>query len=177
MWIRTGLVVGHRLGSVADATVVGRHRRALRLVAAHSAEPTSAHDHVTGGRAVHGSFGMSVANNVKVVLAGLALGIMVVVAGLALAWPAHADPDTDFANELHGYGIYRQKDYNAWIGKITCKRLYNGVDADPFTSAGFVTANLPHATTTEQAWQFLGAAINTYCPEQTPILQRAAEQR
>src|ERR1700720_2296682 len=96
---------------------------------------------------------------------------------LVFAAPAHADPDVDFANELHTYGIYRQKDYNAWIGKITCKRLYNGVDADPFTSAGFVTANLPHATTTEQAWQFLGAAINTYCPEQTPILQRAAEQR
>jgi len=85
---------------------------------------------------------MSVANTVKVVLAGLALGIMVVVAGLALAWPARADPDTDFANELHGYGIYGQKDYNAWIGKITCKRLYNGVDADAFKSAAFVTANL-----------------------------------
>ena len=120
---------------------------------------------------------MSVANSVKVVLAGLALGIMVVVAGLALAWPAHADPDTDFANKLHGYGIYGQKDYNAKIGKITCKRLYNGVDADTFKSAEFVTANLQPGTTTAQAWQFLGAAIDTYCPEQTPVLQRAAEQR
>jgi hypothetical protein len=164
-------------GAVVDDAAVSRHPGALRLVAAHSADPTGAHDHVTGGRAVHGSLRMSVANNVKVVLAGLALGIMVVVAGLALAWPARADPDTDFANELHGYGIYGQKDYNAWIGKITCKRLYNGVDADAFKSAAFVTANLPHATTTEQAWQFLGAAINTYCPEQTQILQRAAEQR
>ena len=45
---------------------------------------------------------------------------------LVFAAPAHADPDTDFANELHTYGIYGQKDYNAWIGKITCKRLYNG---------------------------------------------------
>ena len=51
------------------------------------------------------------------------------------AAPAHADPDTDFANELHIYGIYGQKDYNAWIGKITCKRLYNGVDHDANESA------------------------------------------
>jgi hypothetical protein len=128
-------------------------------------------------RAARGGFGMSDAKNLKVVLAGLALGIMVVVAGLALAWPARADPDTDFANQLHGYGIYGQKDFNAWIGKITCKRLYNGVDADAFKSAQFVTTNLQRGTTTEQAWQFLGAAINTYCTEQTPVLQRAAEQR
>jgi hypothetical protein len=117
---------------------------------------------------------MSVANNVKVGLAGFTLGIMVVVAGLALAWPARADPDTDFADKLYGYEIYGQKDYNAWTGKIACKRSYNGVDADAFKSAGFVKANLPKATTTEQAWQFLGAAVNTYCPERTPILQRAA---
>ena len=45
---------------------------------------------------------------------------------VALAPPASADPDTDFANQLHGYGIYGQRDYNAWIGKITCKRLYRG---------------------------------------------------
>src|SRR5712672_2974141 len=116
---------------------------------------------------------MRSAKNIPVVLAGLALGIMVVVAGLAQAWPARADPDTDFANQLHGYGIYGQKDFNAWIGKITCKRLYNGVDADAFKSAQFVTANLQRGTTTAQAWQFLGAAIDTYCPEQTVVLQRA----
>jgi hypothetical protein len=79
---------------------------------------------------------------VFVVLAGLVLGIMVAVAGLVLAWPARADPETDFA----------------------------------FRSAEFVTANLQRGTTTAQAWQFLGAAINTYCPEQTAVLQRAAEQ-
>jgi hypothetical protein len=104
------------------------------------------------------------------------LGIMVVVAGVAVAWPAHADPDTDFANELHTYGIYGQKDYNAWIGKITCKRLYNGLDQDAEKSAKFVFTQLPKGSTTEQAWQFLGAAINTYCPEQAPVLQRAAGQ-
>jgi hypothetical protein len=120
---------------------------------------------------------MRSAKNIPVVLAGLALGIMVVIAGLAVAWPARADPDTDFANQLHGDGIYGQKDYNAWIGKITCKRLFSGVDTDAYKSAAFLTANLQRGTTTEQAWQFLDAAINTYCPEQTPVLQRAAEQR
>jgi Protein of unknown function (DUF732) len=104
------------------------------------------------------------------------LGIMVVVASVAVAWPAHADPDTDFANELHTYGIYGQKDYNAWIGKITCKRLYNGLDQDAEKSAKFVVTQLPKGSTTEQAWQFVGAAINTYCPEQAPVLQRAAAQ-
>ncbi|ORA01364.1 hypothetical protein BST17_28530, partial [Mycolicibacterium bacteremicum] len=31
-------------------------------------------------------------------------------AGLLLAAPAQADPDSAFAKELHGYGIYGQKD-------------------------------------------------------------------
>ena len=52
------------------------------------------------------------------------------IAGLVLAAPAHADVDTDFNNELHTYGIYAGKDYNAWIGKLTCKRLDKGLDAD-----------------------------------------------
>jgi hypothetical protein len=95
---------------------------------------------------------------------------------LILAAPAHADPDTDFSNELHTYGIYGQKDYNAWIGKITCKRLVNGLDKDAQASAAFVHLQLDKDATTEQAWQFLGAAINTYCPEQAPVLQRAAAE-
>ena len=37
----------------------------------------------------------------------------------APAAPAHADPDADFANQLHGYGIYGPRDYDAWLGKIT----------------------------------------------------------
>ncbi|OBL07598.1 hypothetical protein A5646_13385 [Mycobacterium sp. 1245499.0] len=102
------------------------------------------------------------------------LGIMTVFAGVAAAWPAHADPDTDFANELDTSGIYGQKDYNAWIGKITCKRLHTGLDLDADKSAKFVFTQLPKGSTTEQAWQFLGAAINTYCPKQVPVLQWAA---
>ena len=104
------------------------------------------------------------------------LGTMVVVAGVAVAGPAHADPDTDFGNELHTYGIYGQKDYNAWIGKITCKRLDKGLDQDADKSAKFVFLQLPKGGTTEQAWQFLGAALRYYCPDKLPILEAAAQQ-
>jgi Protein of unknown function (DUF732) len=87
---------------------------------------------------------------------------------------ADADPDADFAGELHTYGIYGQKDYNAWIGKIACKRMYNNVDTDAYQSAKFVSAQLQKDSTTEQAWQFLSAAINYYCPEKREVLDQAA---
>lgn len=102
--------------------------------------------------------------------------IALTVPAQVLAAPAHADPDTDFANELHIYGIYGQKDYNAWIGKITCKRLYNGVDKDAYQSAKFILNQLQKGSTTEQAWQFLGAALKTYCPEKLGVLQQVAGQ-
>src|SRR3954469_21592844 len=73
---------------------------------------------------------------------------------LMFAAPAAADPDTNFANELHTYGIYGQKDYNAWIGKIMCKRVYTGVDKDVFATANFVRNQLPKGATTEQSYQF-----------------------
>jgi len=95
---------------------------------------------------------------------------------LVFAAPVHADPDVDFANELHTYGIYGQKDYNAWIGKITCQRLDNGLDKDAGMSAKFVFRQLPKDATTAQAWQFLGAALRTYCPDKLPVLQAAAQQ-
>jgi hypothetical protein len=101
------------------------------------------------------------------------LGIAAVAAGLAFPAPAHADVDTDFADELHTFGIYGQKDYNAWIGKIVCKRLRKGVDTEATTSAQFIFTNLPRGSTTEQSWQFLGAALRTYCPDQMPILEQA----
>jgi Protein of unknown function (DUF732) len=100
--------------------------------------------------------------------------IAVAVPALAVAAPAQADPDTDFYNELHIYGIYGEKDYNAWIGKITCKRLWNNLDHDAYASAQFVRRQLNKNTTTEQTWQFLGAALRTYCPDKVPILQQAA---
>jgi hypothetical protein len=89
---------------------------------------------------------------------------------IVLAASAHADVDTDFANQLHGYGIYGPRDYNAWLAKITCERLGNGLDANAEKSAQFLSHNLPRDTSTAQTWQFLAAAIGTYCPEQMPIL-------
>ncbi|WP_018354058.1 DUF732 domain-containing protein, partial [Mycolicibacterium hassiacum] len=84
---------------------------------------------------------------------------------LLSAVPAQADVDTDFSNELQVYGIYGQKDYYAWIGKITCKRLDRGTDTDIYASAKFVQQQLNRGQdSTEQAWQFLGAALRTYCP-------------
>ena len=96
--------------------------------------------------------------------------IALAVPALAVAAPANADPDTDFYNELHIYGIYGEKDYNAWIGKIACKRLWNNLDHDANASATFVKRQLNKNTTTEQTYQFLGAAYRTYCPDKLPIL-------
>ena len=102
------------------------------------------------------------------------IGTALVAAGIVFAAPAHADPDTAFANELHTYGIYGQRDYNAWIGKIACKRLRNNVDADANKSAQFIFINLPLDSTTEQSYQFLGAALRTYCPDLMPVLEQLA---
>jgi hypothetical protein len=100
--------------------------------------------------------------------------IALAVPALAVAAPAHADPDTDFYNELHIYGIYGQKDYNAWIGKIACKRLWNNLDHDANASAQFVKRQLNKETTTEQTYQFLSAAYRTYCPEKLSLLAQMA---
>ncbi len=105
----------------------------------------------------------------------MSVAALSVVAAVTFAAPAHADPDIDFANQLHGYGIYGARDYNAWLGKITCKRLARGVDANAYASESFVAQNLARTTTQSQAWQFLGAAISTYCPDQTGVLQAAAQ--
>ncbi len=96
---------------------------------------------------------------------------------MALAAPAHADVDTDFARELQSYGIYGPRDYNAWLGKIVCERLHNGLDTDAAKSVKFISPNLPKGSTQAQSWQFLGASINTYCPDQRPVFERAAGQQ
>ena len=110
-------------------------------------------------------------------LAKLSVPALVTAAIVTLAGPAHADPDTDFGNQLHGYGIYGPLDYNAWLGKIACERLHNGVDTTADKSARFALVNLPRGTTTGQSYQFLAAAIGTYCPDQVPILTSAAARR
>ena len=109
---------------------------------------------------------------------GKLLGLVSVTAAAAvvLAAPSYADVDTDFANQLHTYGIYGPKDFNAWLGKITCDRL-GTIDADAYKSAAFLSKNLPRGTTTAQTWQFLAAAIGTYCPDQMPVLTSAAGPR
>lgn len=106
-------------------------------------------------------------------LAAAAIGMVAAVSG---SGTAYADPDTDFANQLHTYGIYGPKDYNAWLGKIACQRLDNNVDHDAFQSAKFVATNLSRQNATEQNWQFLGAAIDFYCPDKRSVLEDAAHQ-
>ena len=107
-------------------------------------------------------------------LAKLSVPALITAVMVAVAASAHADPDTDFANQLHGYGIYGPGDYNAWLGKITCERLHNGLDTTADKSAHFASVNLPRGTTTGQSYQFLAAAIGTYCLDQAPILTAAA---
>jgi uncharacterized protein DUF732 len=102
------------------------------------------------------------------------LATIVAALAIALAPPARADVDTDFANQLHTYGIYGPRDYNAWIGKIVCDRLGTGVDPDANASATFLSRNLPRGSTTAQSWQFLATAISFYCPDLQPVLQRVA---
>lgn len=95
-------------------------------------------------------------------------------AALGFAAPAHADPDSDFANELHSYGIYGQKDYNAWLGKIVCKRMRTGLDGDATAAARFLKINLHKDSTEQQVYDFLGASIRYYCPDQQVVLDRLA---
>ena len=105
---------------------------------------------------------------------GLATAIAALALGALAAAPAHADPDTDFANELHVYGIYGPKDYNAWIGKIECKRLRTGLDANAAEAAVFLKTNLPRGTSEQGIYQFLSAGINYYCPDQRPVVDSLA---
>jgi len=42
-------------------------------------------------------------------------------------------------------------------------------------SAVFLSHNLVQGTSTAQTWRFLAAAINTYCPDQMPMLTAVAE--
>ena len=92
---------------------------------------------------------------------------------IGLAAPAQADDyDQVFNNTLHGYGIYGPQDYNAWLAKISCQRIDKGVDRDAYKSAAFLQRNLPLGTTQGQSLQFLGAAIDHYCPEHVDVLQR-----
>jgi hypothetical protein len=105
---------------------------------------------------------------------GIATAIAAFSLAAAAAGPAHADPDTDFSNQLHTYGIYGPKDYNAWIGKIQCKRLRTGVDANASEAAIFLDKNLERGSTEQQIYQFLSAGIDYYCPDQRYVVDSLA---
>jgi hypothetical protein len=110
---------------------------------------------------------MKPSRNVAGALGSFAAAVAV---ALTVAAPAQADVDTDFANELHTFGIYGQKDYNAWIGKIACKRLRTGLDADSVAAVRFVEMQMDKGVGQEQSWQFLGSAMKYYCPDKLSVL-------
>ena len=111
----------------------------------------------------------------RAVVTRATLAMVAVAAAIAAPALAHADPDTDFANELHTVGVYGPRDYNAWIAKIACERLDRGVDRTAYDSARFVARQLPTAATTDQAWQFVARAYPIYCPDKQALLQQAAQ--
>src|SRR5271154_169454 len=110
-------------------------------------------------------------------LAKLLVPALAATAVVALTAAAHADPGTDFANPLPNHAISGPLDYNAWRGKIACERPHNGLDTPADKSARFALVNLPRGTTTGQSYQFLAAAIGTYCPDQVQILTSAAVRK
>ncbi|MGH3551205.1 MAG: DUF732 domain-containing protein [Mycobacterium sp.] len=97
--------------------------------------------------------------------------VVAIAIAIGLAAPAHADDDADFNNQVHSYGIYGPFDYNAYLGKIACRRLGDHVDPDAAASARFLSHNLPRGTTQVQSYQFLGSAISVYCPDLAPVMQ------
>ncbi|HEX5256681.1 MAG TPA: DUF732 domain-containing protein [Mycobacterium sp.] len=123
--------------------------------------------------------------------AAAAIVLAALVAPAQLSVPAQADPpptapyptprtpsppsdyDAPFKNTINGFGIYQPQDQLAWLGKITCDRLGRGVDHDAHQSATFIQRNLPRGTTEGQSLQFLGAAVDHYCPDQAGVVQAA----
>ena len=99
---------------------------------------------------------------------GTRLATIVATAGaaIALAAPAQADDyDYVFKNTVNAFGVYGPQDQLAWLGKISCDRIGRGVDGDAYKSANFIQRNLPRGTSEGQAFQFLGASIDHYCPD------------
>jgi hypothetical protein len=104
----------------------------------------------------------------------LATCTAIAAAAIALAAPAQADDyDYTFKQTVNHFGVYGPQDQLAWLGKISCDRIGRGVDGDPYKSATFIQRNLPLGTSQGQAFQFLGAAIDHYCPDQVGFIQRA----
>jgi hypothetical protein len=109
---------------------------------------------------------------------GTRLASLIAMAGaaIALAAPAQADDyDYTFKQTVNRFGVFGPQDQLAWLGKISCDRIGRGVDGDPYKSATFIQRNLPRGTTEGQAFQFLGAAIDHYCPDKVGFIQRAGQ--
>jgi hypothetical protein len=103
-----------------------------------------------------------------------AAGVAMAAAAIALAASAQADDyDAPFNAQLHTFGIYGPQDQTAWLAKITCERITRGVDHSAYNSATFIQRNLALGTTQGQAFQFLGAAVGHYCPDQAGFVQSA----
>ncbi|WP_025738120.1 DUF732 domain-containing protein [Mycobacterium genavense] len=131
-------------------------------------------------------------------LASVAVAAAAVSLGASLNAPALADPttpplpppaptplrtpsppsdyDAPFKQIVNGFGIYQPQDQLAWLGKIACDRLGRGVDHDAYQSANFILHTLPRGTSQGQAFQFLGAAVDHYCPDQVGVVQAAGQQ-
>jgi len=121
-------------------------------------------------------------------VAAAAISLAALAAPAELSVPAQADPppyptprtpsppsdyDAPFKSTVNGFGIYQPQDQLAWLGKITCDRLDHGVDHDAHQSATFIQRNLPRGTSEGQSLQFLGAAVDHYCPEHVDVVQAA----
>jgi hypothetical protein len=165
------------------APVTTPNAEAITTVTTPATGPLGGHEHVAGVARGRGRRGLQTDWPVRWLSTDLSACqkfvplVVVVAVALALSAPVHADVDTDFANQLHVYGIYGPRDDNAWLAKITCNRLGNGIDADAYESAAFLSNNLPKDRTTAQTWQFLDAAVTTYCPDQMAVLTSAAGPR
>lgn len=103
------------------------------------------------------------------------LAFAAVTTAILFAPGARADADADFAQPIAYLRDLRCARLQRVDRQITCERLATHVDATAFESATFLTGNLARTTSTEQVWQFLAAAVQTYRPEQMPALRAAAD--
>jgi NAD(P)-dependent dehydrogenase (short-subunit alcohol dehydrogenase family) len=77
--------------------------------------PRLATAHVDGARVVRRTA------RIRQLLSALTLAALVVVDGVTGATPARANTDTDFATQLHGYGIYGQRELE-WRQRLQNRR-------------------------------------------------------
>ena len=106
-------------------------------------------------------------------MAAAAIGLAAPALAVPPPPPPGGDYDAPFKAEVNTFGIYGPQDQLAWLAKISCERIDRGVDGDAYKAANFIQHNLPRGTSQGQAFQFLGAGINHYCPAHLNIVQAA----